>query len=209
MKYATVRQLLLPLILPRLKSIEGAEHIPNPPYLIAANHVDFLDGFYVAAAFYATKRHDVFFVSKTNNYGWTRAVLPIDADQRGAVLDRALRFIRQGKIVCNFVEGRRNPGTRLLPGKTGTVRLALATNVPIVPVGISGFAGTTFFLSSLWRSLASLHRVSVRIGKPIIVSQHGGQSAERIRTLTAELLAAIAPLCGKEPPATNPENLVV
>ncbi len=200
MNPTTVRRLFLPFFHRRIATLDGVEHIPEPPYLIAANHIDFLDGFYLSAAFLATKKHAVTFLTKTNNYGWTGATIPIDLEHPGAVLDRAAEILRQKKIVCNFPEGQRNPTDRLLTGKTGTVRLALSLQLPILPVGISGLKPTTYFFPSVWNTLRGTGRVAIRIGEPFRPAPESGDPLANHQRQTAELMRRLAGLCDKQPP---------
>lgn len=197
MKYATVRTLLIPFFRPLIVRIADRERIPEPPYVIAANHVDFLDGFYLATAFFQAKGHSVYFIAKTNNYGWTRAILPIDPDRPGKVLERAVDYLRRGKVICNFVEGERNPRPTLLPGKTGAVRLALAAGVPILPVGLNGLRGSTYFASSLWQWLTWQQRVTLTIGEPLLVPTNRQPTNGELHRLTTLVMQRLAPLCGK------------
>ncbi len=199
MTLAAVQQLFIPLARTRLKPVEGTERLPSPPYIIAANHVDFLDGFLVAAAFVGARHPAPYFISKTNNYGWTRATIQVNPDDPTAVLDRALDRLRRGQTMCLFVEGSRNHTPTLLPGKTGAVRLALAAGVPIVPIGIQGPLPSTYFLGSLWHLLWRPKSVTVRIGEPMRLPDLANPSHEDRRRLTDELMRRIAPLCGKKP----------
>lgn len=193
-----VQRLLIPLARTRLKSVEGIERIPPPPYVIAANHVDFLDGFLVAAAVVHAQHSAPHFISKTNNYGWTRATIQVDPDDPAAILDQALDRLRQGQTMCLFVEGSRNHTPTLLPGKTGAVRLALAAGVPIVPIGLRGPLPNTYFASSLWHLFWRPRSVTVRIGESMRLPALANPSHEDLRRLTDELMVKIAPLCEKK-----------
>ena len=101
-------------------------------------------------------------------------------------------------MICNFAEGQRNTGRLLLPGKTGAVRMALAADVPVVPLGITCLPGRTM-AQSLMYLLSNKHGVKIRIGRPI----HFGhidpdtQSVEILRDATKQVMQSIAPLAGK------------
>jgi len=48
-------------------------------------------------------------------------------------------LLEQGKIVCTYPEGTTNlGGGQLIEGHTGPMRLAIETQVPIIPIGITG-----------------------------------------------------------------------
>lgn len=202
MKYETVQQLFVPYFRSRLRTVSGLEHVPPPPYIIAANHLDFLDGFLIASAFVVSGKPAPHFISKTNNYGWTRATIQVNPDDPAMVLDRALEHLRQGRTMCIFVEGRRNHTPAIPEGKTGAVRLALAAKVPIIPVGIQGPLPSTFFFGSLWHLLWRPKSVTIQIGRPFLVSEPTDPNHDELRRLTADLMAVLAPLCGKHPSAS-------
>ncbi|MFX1304310.1 MAG: 1-acyl-sn-glycerol-3-phosphate acyltransferase [Promethearchaeota archaeon] len=51
----------------------------------------------------------------------------------------ARELLEQGEVVCTYPEGTTNPGGgQLLEGHTGPMRLAIETQVPIIPIGITG-----------------------------------------------------------------------
>ncbi len=199
MVYATVRTILYPLFRGKIGSIVGAEHLPvNGPYLLAANHIDFLDGFYVALAVHESRGHDVFFLTKSNNYWWTRVTLPISDKKKSESLDDAVQYLRQGKIICNFIEGARNPLSHLLRGKTGTARLALRANVPVIPVGIASKSGKNF-MRSVTNLIAERGNVTVKFGPAIDLSQFRGKAPDYslIQEATREIMRGLAPLTEK------------
>jgi len=52
-------------------------------------------------------------------------------------------LLEQGKVVCTYPEGTTNLGDgQLLEGHTGPMRLAIETQVPIIPIGITGTEAT-------------------------------------------------------------------
>jgi len=51
----------------------------------------------------------------------------------------AKELLEQGEVVCTYPEGTTNlGGGQLLEGHTGPMRLAIETQVPIIPIGITG-----------------------------------------------------------------------
>jgi len=199
MVYATVRTILHPLFRGKVGSIIGAEYLPaHGPYLLAANHIDFLDGFYVALAVHESRGHDVFFLTKSNNYWWTRVTLPIDDRKRSESLDDAVQYLHQGKIICNFIEGARNPLSHLLRGKTGTARLALLANVPVIPVGIASRSGKNF-MRSVTNLIAERGNVAVKFGPAIDLEQFRGKEIDYalLQDATREIMRGLVPLTEK------------
>ncbi|MBI4093206.1 MAG: 1-acyl-sn-glycerol-3-phosphate acyltransferase [Candidatus Kerfeldbacteria bacterium] len=200
MVYATFKTILLPLFRRKLAEVSGDEYLPpdGSSYLLAANHVDFLDGFYVAAAVYAARQHRVYFITKTNNYWWTKTTIPIASSRKAASVDDAFGYLKSGKIICNFIEGERNPNTRLLRGKTGVARLALVANVPVIPVGIIGSSSSTF-VQSLTNLMAGGKDVKVHFGREVDLTEFRGLDIDYnvLQAATREIMRALVPLCGK------------
>lgn len=197
--YRTLAKAVVPLFQPKVTDIRGLEHLPKKGgYVIAANHVDWLDGFYIAAALYHYSRIKVHFLTKSNNYWWTTATVQIPSTARGTVIDAAVAALRRGQVVCNFIEGQRNTSGLLLPGKTGTVRMAIAAAVPVVPLGLSCAPGKTM-AESVKYLVARGHPVRIRIGRPIHFpkAETSNLSYAELREATRRVMNAIAPLAAK------------
>lgn len=192
--------LLRPIIVPlfrRHMSLTGVDYLPDRGgYILAANHVDWLDGFYVAAALAETRDVPVFFLTVSNNYWWTRLAVQIPS-QKADIIDAAVASLHRGWVICNFIEGQRNPNGRLLPGKTGTVRMAALAGAPIVPLGITCSSQPTM-AQSLHRLLRGQDRVRLSFGQPLIVTPPVGElTPDWLRQETERVMRAIMPLCGK------------
>lgn len=184
-----------------LQDVTGIEHVPQQgPYLLAPNHVDWLDGGYVIAALYPYRSDVIHFLAETNNYWWTGFALPVVREHKGVTVDEAVRYLKAGAVICNFPEGRRNATDQLLPGKSGTVRMALMANVPIVPVGIRGPSRRTFLDSwRLW--LTEKKSFTISFGEPLAWPEQAGRfdDQELVQGLTDELMRKIGVLCQKQP----------
>lgn len=195
--YTTVKRLGYPLITPKLREVIGLEHLPrNGGYILAANHIDWLDGFYIAVAVGQARSVPVYFLSATNNYWWTSLTLKIPRE-RSAIIDQAAIYLHQGKVICNFPEGQRNPDRRLRAGKNGTVRLAIAAGAPVIPVGITCDYGRTM-AQSIQHLVSRHHQVTLRFGQPLRFAQPTiGDHEQYIQTSTVSLMRAIALLAHK------------
>jgi len=125
--------------------VEGLEHLPaSGPYLIAANHHNYLDGIVLGVAapepisflvmprvWRATPLHPMFH----RHIG----SIPIDLERADVgALRRALYMLQSGKVVGIFPEGPFSVRGRLEPGLPGVALLALRSGVPVVPAGIRG-----------------------------------------------------------------------
>ena len=120
----------------------GLEHIPrDQPVIYASNHSSMFDIW----ALFATLPGSVRFVAKRELFRIPvlgRAMLavghvPIDRTARKRAFeayDEAARMIRAGTSVVVFPEGTRSRTGELLPFKNAPFGLAIAAQVPIVPV---------------------------------------------------------------------------
>lgn len=125
--------------------VQGLEHLPpSGPYLIAANHHNYLDGVVLGVAapepisflvmprvWHATPLHPILH----RHIG----SIPIDLERADVgALRRALRTLDAGKVVGIFPEGPFSVSGRLESGLPGVALLALRSGVPVVPAGIRG-----------------------------------------------------------------------
>jgi len=196
--YRLLAAIIYPVFRAKLTDIQGLEYLPSRDgYIIAANHVDWLDGFYITAAVESNKHRPVNFLTKSNNYWWTTIAVQIPSDQKGAIMDYALAKLKTGAIVCNFPEGRRNAEQMLLPGKTGTVRMAIDAGVPIIPTGIICASGCTM-IESIKFLFDKKRAFTLRFGPPMKFDRPTGEiTKDWLESQTAGLMAAIAPLAEK------------
>lgn len=172
--------------------VVGLERLPPAPFLIAANHLDFLDGILLSIALFPSVRRKIVFLSRTANYWFFGSpTIPLRGDERADALARARRILDAGEVVFFFIEGERNPTNVLSSPKTGVARLALQTGVPIVPIGLRG-PSHSGFLASLLKA-----RLEIQIGEPIAVQKDPRESPERVQELTHEVAEAVARLAGK------------
>lgn len=131
----------------RMKVI-GDLNIPKKgPFIIAANHTSYLDGFVIAASLPFKIYKDTYFLGYQKYFvGRFKSifarlahVIPVDPD---IYLNRALQIssyvLNNGKILCIFPEGGRSFNGKLLPFKKGIGVLSLELNVPVLPVIIKG-----------------------------------------------------------------------
>ena len=175
--------------------VSGLENVPtNAPALFLSNHQSLVD----IAAIVDTLPPAVSwrFVAKKELvrvpiFGWclvaTGQIIIDRGNRERAVksLERAAARIRAGASVIAFPEGTRSASGSLLPFKSGPFHLAVAAQVPIVPVTVSGSQRIT-----PKRSL-HVHPGTVRIafGKPIPTR---GVTVEQRNELKARVRAAIA-----------------
>ena len=189
--------------------VEGLEHVPtNGPAILASNHLAVADSFYLPLVV----RRRITFLAKAEYFtgtgikGWfTRwfytvaGQVPIDrtdADAAQAALTTAQRLQSQGKLMGMYPEGTRSPDGRLYKGKTGLARLALETQVPVIPVAMIGTDVVNPPGSKMWR----FGRVTVRFGKPMDFSRFDGLAGNRFieRAVIDEVMYELMELSGQE-----------
>ena len=180
-------------------TIDGAHHLPaRGPYIVAANHHNYLDGVVLAAAvtpqisflvmprvWRATPLHPVFHRQIGS------IPLEVGRPDLGA-LRRALATLDAGRVVGIFPEGPFSVRGRLEPGLHGVGVLALRSGAPVVPAAIRGtyeaLTGRRFYVPRR-------HPISVRFGAPRTFAPERGDARRSARAaVTDGIMADIAQL---------------
>ena len=133
-------------------NIEGVEKIPRKgPVILAINHIAYLDPFAAAYLVNEAKRRPRFLAKselfQDKRIAWIlRGAKQIEV-KRGTeaapmALDKAFQALKDGEVVVIFPEGTitKNPDLSPMEARTGIVRLALGSGVPVIPVGVWGTA---------------------------------------------------------------------
>lgn len=127
--------------------IEGHEHLPPGPFILAAKHQSLWDTSVVLALFdnpcIVIKQE----LLRIPIYGWFTSVLgmvPVDRDGGGAALKKMLRACRaaaeQGRVLIIFPQGTRTLPGEVAPYQPGVAAIYRETGLPVVPVALnSGF----------------------------------------------------------------------
>jgi len=189
--------------------VEGLQHIPSSgPVILASNHLAVMESFFLPLVV----RRRITFLAKAEYFtgtgikGWLSrwfftavGQVPIDrtdADSAEAALNTAQRVLGQGKVLGMYPEGTRSPDGRLYKGKTGLARLALQTQVPVIPVAMIG----TDVVNPPGTSRLRFGRVVIRFGKPIDFSRFEGLIGNRFieRAVTDEVIYELMGLSGQE-----------
>ncbi len=115
--------------------------LPEGPTLIVANHPSFSDPF----AFTMLSEHPIsvlitataFLVPMLGLFLRRSRHIPVVDGAGRPAFNEALARLKSGETVALFIEGHYSPPEGgFLPPRTGAVRMALDSGVPIVPVGI-------------------------------------------------------------------------
>ena len=176
--------------------VSGEGNLPTTgPLIVVANHQSNIDPPLLAAVL---KRH-TWFLAKAGIFkgpiirwflgSW--GAFPLHR-QEGDV--RALRWIlrklESGEAVVLFPEGTRNPGA-MRKAKPGVAQVAIRTQAPLIPVGITGTEG----LNNVTRVFNPTVKLRVRIGEPFTLPAPVGKpTAEQLDSLTEVIMGRIAEL---------------
>jgi 1-acyl-sn-glycerol-3-phosphate acyltransferase len=115
------------------------------------------------------------------------------AEKRQAI-EQAKDLLHKGLVIGMFPEGKRSREGELLPGRTGTARIASQTGVFLVPVGITG-TDKIKGISWLWRR----PHIVVNIGQPFRLPSFDGRlNKTQLQLLTTQLMNEIAALLPPE-----------
>lgn len=123
--------------------VHGFENIPNEACVFIGNHSSILD---IPILFYTTNRNLGFIakkeILKTPIIGyWLRnsKCVPLDRENpRAAIvsINQAIQNIEEGNTMVIFPEGTRNKEGKVGEFKKGSLKLAIKSKAPIVPVSI-------------------------------------------------------------------------
>jgi 1-acyl-sn-glycerol-3-phosphate acyltransferase len=177
--------------------VEGLERLPaSGPYLVAANHHNYLDGVVLAAAL---PQPIAFLVMPrvwraTPLHPWLHRRLgsiPLELERPDVgALRRALRALEDGHVVGIFPEGPFSVRGRLERGLPGVGLLAARAGVPVVPTGISG---TYQALVGRRGYIPRRHPLAVRFGAPRHFGSEGHGRTVR-SSITQRIMDDIAAL---------------
>jgi 1-acyl-sn-glycerol-3-phosphate acyltransferase len=185
--------------------VTGKENLPKGTgYVLASNHVTTVDALAVAFMMFFKLGRAPHFLAKEGLFK-TPIVgpvllacgqIPVFRSGRGNAdpMESAYKVLRAGHVIGIFPEGSltREPNQWPMRARTGAMRLALETGVPIVPMGQWGTEVVMDTYSSKifpkpW------HRVRMVIGKPIDLSQYHGKkvSVEEMVVLSDQVMVEI------------------
>ena len=201
--------LFLPVVRGLLRAkITGGQNIPRSGgVILASNHLAAADTFVLPSVIdrrlvFPAKielfRGDRGLGSKI--VAWFLKVMhQIPLDRSGGRISMAafapmLDELERGGALGIYPEGKRSPDGRLYKGKTGVARLALAADVPVVPVAMFGTKMVRTRLGIPW-----LRHPRAVVGKPLTFSQYRENADDHavLRYVTDEVMNAIMELSGQ------------
>ncbi|MEV0245026.1 lysophospholipid acyltransferase family protein [Nocardia sp. NPDC050712] len=184
--------------------VEGLHHVPaDGPVIIAANHLAVIDSLYLAlilprrVTFLAKQEYFTGTGLKGRFQRWFCTVagqVPVDRTGGTAAADAlaaATRILTAGGIWAIHPEGTRSPDGRIYRGRTGTLRVAMATGAPVVPVVLSG----TDRMNPRGSKLLRPAKIRISIGAPRYYFAADQQTTPR--TATDALMRELAARSGR------------
>ncbi len=182
----------------------GRGNIPRSgPVILAANHLAISDSFYVVQC----ARRPVMFLAKSDYFtqpglkGKIKKTffggmgqIPVDRSGGAAAspaIDAATEIVTSGGAWGIHPEGTRSPDGRMYRGKTGVVRVAVATKTPIVPIALQRTDNRN--RRNFWKS-----RVDIDILPPMDLSWVDPDNEEQIRAATDQLMESLRARTGQE-----------
>jgi 1-acyl-sn-glycerol-3-phosphate acyltransferase len=198
------------VVLPPLKvwfhwRFEGLEHVPRRgPAIVACNHASYLDPLANAYAIIRAGRrprflakHELFRIPVVGTVlRGVRQIPVVRGSGDGSALAAAERAVAAGEVVVIYPEGTVTSRADHLPmeGKSGTIRLALATGAPIVPM--VSWGSHAVWQKSGRGSLRFGRPVWVKVGEPIDLSDRRVEAGDRdaLKVMTAELMDRLTDL---------------
>ncbi|NDJ76370.1 MAG: 1-acyl-sn-glycerol-3-phosphate acyltransferase [Chloroflexi bacterium] len=167
----------------------GTEHIPDPPFILASNHLSYYD---IPAFHLVMPYGTVGFAARKYRGTWREPLFRLNAiiwiTQFSAdrdALRAAQRVLADGTYHMGIApEGTRSRTGGLQPGTSGAAYLATRAGVPVLP-------GAVWGTEHMFKRLRP--RVVVRLGPPLHFPQ-GRAKGDELDAYTEQIMCAIAAL---------------
>lgn len=177
--------------------------------IFAGNHISWFDPFPVAHFLWQNNRppiylgkESVFKVKVLGSLlrGLDQIPVKRNTEDAAAALSVAVERLAAGEAVVIYPEGTitRDPNMWPMKGKTGTIRLALLTGVPLIPFAQWG-ANEVIPPYKFKLRLIPRKTMRINVGKPLDLSKYQDKpiTEELLASATDELMQTIADLLGE------------
>mgnify|MGYP001586193019 CR=1 FL=1 len=200
MVYLLPKLLIIPIIRLWVRKVRGLENLPKEgAFIIATNHASYMDHLIIASYVILHLDRKFHFLAKKEHFdnpikkAWHdyAGAIPIDRQKGGKkALRRALKALREGKIIAIHPEGTRTLTGKLQRAKTGVAKLALFSKAPVMPVGLVG----TFEILPKGKYLPKFKRAEMNIGRPMNFPEYYGKKINEkvLRQATNKIMKEIA-----------------
>ena len=184
--------------------VEGLENVPSDGRgIVAANHISFLDSLFIPLVIprrvtYLAKA-EYWDSWKTKWFFDLVGQIPVrrqNAKEAQAALDAGRQVLSRDGLLGIYPEGTRSPDGLLYRGKTGVARMAIATDAPVIPVGL---VGTREIMPKDQKMPNLRGEVLVRFGAPRKIDENGADGDPMVlRSFVDELMFDIRALSGQQ-----------
>ncbi len=176
--------------------VTGAEHIPRSGGVVLAfNHISYVD-FVLGGSAARPSGRRVRFMAKRELFDHRltgplmRSLHHINVDREDGAgsYQTALDYLAAGEVVGLFPEATISRSFELKDFKSGTVRMAYAADVPLIPVILWGTQ--RIFTKGHPRDLSRGKAISLRVGPPLALTANPVAGNEALQTEMRRLLRA-------------------
>ncbi|MEN9715432.1 MAG: hypothetical protein RJA35_899, partial [Actinomycetota bacterium] len=202
--------------------VRGVEKLPKTgPYVLVSNHVTNVDPLAVAYFVYVVLKRAPHFLAKESLFRipvvgkilLSAGQIPVyrsSGNRNDEPLKAAHQYLEHGHTIAIFPEGTltRDPNLWPMRGKTGAVRLALDTNVPVYPIAHWGAQDIlprygSKFRPGFWK------KVDLVVGDRIDLSKYQGKklAPEDVAAATEIVMRSITDLVAGLRGETAPDTL--
>ncbi len=152
--------------------VKGTENLPQKPFIIAPNHVSYLDAFILASVLPEEVGRDTYFLGEevffrnpvTALFGRIAHVITVNINRNlRESLQKVAWALRLGKVVVIFPEGARTRTGDLMEFKKGTAIISKELNIPVVPTALIGL----YEVMSIYDRFPKPRKVRVVFGEPV------------------------------------------
>jgi 1-acyl-sn-glycerol-3-phosphate acyltransferase len=185
---------------------EGLERIPKTgPAIVVCNHISYMDPLSNAYAVVKAGRRprflakeDLFHIPLVGRALTGAGQIPVKRGSSDAStpLRRATKAVTDGEAVLIYPEGTvtKRPDHLPMDGKTGAVRLSLATGVPLIPM--ASWGSQAVWQKSGKGSLKFRRPIWMKVGPPLDFADRTAMADDRdaLHVMTAEVMAALTSL---------------
>lgn len=210
MVYPIGKLIVPPTVKLWIRRIDGLENVPRDrPFIIAANHSSYLDDISIVPIIikHTNKRvhmycndrfyKNIFLASFLN---WAGCI-PVSVETRNKETNKmafklSLDYLKRGEPVGIFPEGGRSIDGKLREAKTGIAKLALVSEVPVLPVGIIG----SHKVLPKGAKFPRFKRFDIKIGKLIYLDKYFGKENNKkvLKEVTNLIMREIGKLTNLE-----------
>jgi 1-acyl-sn-glycerol-3-phosphate acyltransferase len=177
--------------------VYNVDNLIDPPYIIAANHVSYMDWSVLFGLFRKTIKNDIVFIAKKKLFenAYFKLLMEyshsIFVDQEKVdkeFLKSVYRVANTGKVIGIFPEGKRTEDGKLIKAFPGVGKIALMTGLSVIPVGLNGF----YEMQPKGAAIPRIANASINIGKPIRFSKKDNEiDAESYTRIIMKRIASL------------------